>query len=435
MSEVIGIHAREILDSRGNPTVETEVWMESGVIGRAAVPSGASTGSFEAIELRDGQKRYLGKGVQQAVSNVVEKIAPEVIGLDPANLGALDRIMLELDGTDNKGNLGANAILSVSMAAARAAAAERDLPLWAFLGGAGPFSLPVPLMNVINGGEHADNNLDIQEFMIVPCGAPSFAESLRMGAEIYHALKKVLKESGFSTGIGDEGGFAPNLDSNREALEILVKAVEKAGYAPGKDVGLALDIAPTEFYEENAYHFRGEGKVLDAEKLVSYYEGLCEDFPILSIEDGMAEEDWDGWKLMTERLGNKIQLVGDDVFVTNPARLSRGIRSGVANSILIKLNQIGSVSETLSVIETAKKNGYNCVISHRSGETDDTFISDLSVAVSAGQIKAGAPARIDRVAKYNQLLRIEEELQGVAPFAGFGEFPRYRDFSAEGSGR
>ncbi len=435
MSEVIGIHAREILDSRGNPTVETEVWLESGVIGRAAVPSGASTGSFEAIELRDGQKRYLGKGVQQAVSNVVEKIAPEVIGLDPANLGALDRIMIELDGTDNKGNLGANAILSVSMAAARAAAAERDLPLWAFLGGAGPFSLPVPLMNVINGGEHADNNLDIQEFMIVPCGAPSFAESLRMGAEIYHTLKKVLKESGFSTGIGDEGGFAPNLDSNREALEILVKAVEKAGYAPGKEVGLALDVAATEFYEKKAYHFNGEGKVLNAEELVSYYEKLCEGFPVLSIEDGMAEEDWDGWKLMTERLGDKIQLVGDDVFVTNPERLSRGISSGAANSILIKLNQIGSVSETLSVIETAKKNGYNCVISHRSGETDDTFISDLSVAAAAGQIKAGAPARIDRVAKYNQLLRIEEELHEVAPFAGFGEFPRYRDVSAEGSGR
>jgi len=435
VSEIIGIHSREILDSRGNPTVETEVWLQSGAMGRAAVPSGASTGSFEAIELRDGQKRYLGKGVQQAVSNVVEKIAPEIIGLDPVNLGALDRTMIELDGTDNKGNLGANAILSVSMAAARAAAAERDLPLWAFLGGAGPFSLPVPLMNVINGGEHADNNLDIQEFMIVPCGAPSFAEALRMGAEIYHTLKKVLKEGGFSTGIGDEGGFAPDLGSNRQALEILVEAIERAGFAPGKEVGLAIDVAATEFYEGKAYHFSGEGKVLNAADLVSYYEKLCEDFPILSIEDGMAEEDWDAWKLMTERLGDKVQLVGDDVFVTNPVRLSRGISSGAANSILIKLNQIGSVSETLSVIETAKKNGYNCVISHRSGETDDTFISDLSVASAAGQIKAGAPARIDRVAKYNQLLRIEEELREIAPFAGFGEFPRYRSLPVEGTGR
>ncbi|MFP4481542.1 MAG: phosphopyruvate hydratase [Thermovirgaceae bacterium] len=435
MSEIIGIHSREILDSRGNPTVETEVWLESGAIGRAAVPSGASTGSFEAIELRDGKKRYFGKGVQLAVSNVTEKIAPELVGLDPVNISALDRIMLELDGTENKENLGANAILSVSMAAARAAASERDLPLWAFLGGAGPYSLPVPLMNVINGGGHADNNLDIQEFMIVPCGAPSFAESLRTGAEIYHTLKKVLKEDGFSTGIGDEGGFAPDLDSNRQAIEVLVKAIERAGYAPGKDVGLALDVAPTEFYREKAYHFSGEGKVLTAQELVSYYEGLCREFPVLSIEDGMAEEDWDGWKLMTERLGAKIQLVGDDVFVTNPLRLARGISEGTANSILIKLNQIGSVSETLSVIEMAKKNGYNCVISHRSGETDDTFISDLAVGTAAGQIKTGAPARTDRVAKYNQLLRIEEELREIAPFAGFGEFPRYRNPSGEGPGR
>ncbi|MGC9489725.1 MAG: phosphopyruvate hydratase [Thermovirgaceae bacterium] len=435
MSEIIGIHSREILDSRGNPTVETEVWLESGAMGRAAVPSGASTGSFEAIELRDGRKRYHGKGVQQAVSNVMEKIAPEIIGLDPVNLSAIDRIMIELDGTDNKENLGANAILSVSMAASRAAAAERDLPLWAFLGGVGPYSLPVPLMNVINGGEHADNNLDIQEFMIVPCGAPSFAEALRMGAEIYHTLKKVLKEGGFSTGIGDEGGFAPNLGSNRQALEILVKAIERAGYAPGKEVGLALDVAATEFYREGAYNFSGEGKVLTPGDLVSYYEGLCGDFPVLSIEDGMAEEDWEGWKLMTRRLGEKIQLVGDDVFVTNPRRFSRGIEEGAANSILIKLNQIGSVSETLSVIETAKRNGYNCVISHRSGETDDTFISDLAVARAAGQIKTGAPARTDRVAKYNQLLRIEEELREIAPFAGFGEFPRYRNLPVEGLGR
>jgi len=425
VSEIIGIHSREILDSRGNPTVETEVWLDSGVVGRAAVPSGASTGSFEAVELRDGGTRYGGKGVRDAVTNVMEKIAPEVIGLDPVNLAALDRIMLDLDGTENKKNLGANAILSVSMASARAAATERDLPLWVFLGGSGPYSLPVPLMNVINGGQHADNNLDIQEFMIVPCGAPSFSESLRMGAEIYHCLKKLLKEKGLSTGIGDEGGFAPDLSSNREALEILSQAIEKAGLKPGREVGLALDVAATELYSDGAYHFDGEGKVFTAKELVSYYESLCKDFPVISIEDGMSEEDWEGWKLMTERLGTGIQLVGDDVFVTNPVRLAKGISEGAANSILVKLNQIGTVTETLSVIETAKKKGYSCVISHRSGETDDTFISDLAVATAAGQIKAGAPARTDRVAKYNRLLNIEEEIECMAPFNGFGEFPRF----------
>lgn len=425
MSEIIGIHSREILDSRGNPTVETEVWLDSGVVGRAAVPSGASTGSFEAVELRDGGTRYGGKGVRDAVTNVMEKIAPEVIGLDPVNLAALDRIMLDLDGTENKKNLGANAILSVSMASARAAATERDLPLWVFLGGSGPYSLPVPLMNVINGGQHADNNLDIQEFMIVPCGAPSFSESLRMGAEIYRCLKKLLKEKGLSTGIGDEGGFAPDLSSNREALEILSQAIEKAGFKPGREVGLALDVAATELYSDGAYHFDGEGKVFTAKELISYYESLCKDFPVISIEDGMSEEDWEGWKLMTERLGTGIQLVGDDVFVTNPVRLAKGISEGAANSILVKLNQIGTVTETLSVIETAKKKGYSCVISHRSGETDDTFISDLAVATAAGQIKAGAPARTDRVAKYNRLLNIEEEIECMAPFNGFGEFPRF----------
>jgi enolase len=425
VSEIIGIHSREILDSRGNPTVETEVWLDSGVVGRAAVPSGASTGSFEAVELRDGGTRYGGKGVRDAVTNVMEKIAPEIIGLDPVNLAALDRIMLDLDGTENKKNLGANAILSVSMASARAAAIERDLPLWVFLGGSGPYSLPVPLMNVINGGKHADNNLDIQEFMIVPCGAPSFSESLRMGAEIYHCLKKLLKEKGLSTGIGDEGGFAPDLSSNREALEILSQAIEKAGFKPCREVGLALDVAATELYSDGAYHFDGEGKVFTAKELVSYYESLCKDFPILSIEDGISEEDWQGWKLLTERLGTGIQLVGDDVFVTNPVRLAKGISEGAANSILVKLNQIGTVTETLSVIETAKKKGYSCVISHRSGETDDTFISDLAVATAAGQIKAGAPARTDRVAKYNRLLNIEEELECTAPFNGFGEFPRF----------
>lgn len=435
MSEIIGIHSREILDSRGNPTVETEVWLESGAVGGAAVPSGASTGSFEAVELRDGGERYLGKGVRRAVSNVMERIAPEVIGLDPANLGALDRVMVELDGTENKENLGANAILSVSMAAARAAAMERELPLWAFLGGAGPFSLPVPQMNVINGGEHADNNLDIQEFMIVPYGAPSFAESLRMGSEIYHHLKKLLKKKGFSTGIGDEGGFAPDLSSNRQALEILMEAVETAGFRPGKQVGLAMDVAATELFSEGSYHFTGEKRNLKTDELVSYYEELCTDFPVLSIEDGMSEEDWEGWGLLTERLGGKVQLVGDDVFVTNRKRFSRGIEEGVANSILIKLNQIGSVTETLAVIEMAKRNGYNCVISHRSGETGDTFISDLSVATAAGQIKAGAPARTDRVAKYNQLLRIEQELEDAAPFEGGGRFAGSRGAPAQGTGR
>ncbi|MBO8154218.1 phosphopyruvate hydratase [Thermovirga sp.] len=422
MSCITGLHARQILDSRGNPTIEAEVWLESGVVARASVPSGASTGTFEALELRDGGKRYLGKGVEKAVANVKEKIAPEVIGLEAWDIWSIDKLMIELDGTENKSNLGANAMLSVSLAVARAAAMDKDLPLWAFLGGAGPFSLPVPMMNVINGGAHADNNLDIQEFMIVPFKAPCFSEALRAGVEIYHTLKKVLKDQGLSTAIGDEGGFAPNLTSNRQALEVLVKAISAAGYKPGEEVALALDVAASELYSEGSYHLKGEGKTLRAHELVSYYEDLKNDFPIISIEDGMAEEDWGGWKLLTETLGSTIQLVGDDLFVTNMKRFTKGIEGNVANAILIKLNQIGTLTETVEVVKKATKNGYAPVISHRSGETEDTFISDLSVGLCAGQIKTGAPARVDRVAKYNQLLRIEEELGECGRFSGIGAF-------------
>jgi enolase len=422
MSYITGVHSRQILDSRGNPTIETEVWLDSGVVARASVPSGASTGTFEALELRDGGERYLGKGVEKAVTNVKERIAPEIIGLEAWDIWAIDKIMIELDGTENKSRLGANAMLSVSLAVARAAALDRGLPLWAFLGGVGPFSLPVPMMNVINGGAHADNNLDIQEFMIVPFKACCFSEALRAGVEIYHTLKRVLKERGLSTAIGDEGGFAPNLASNRQALEVLVDSISAAGYKPGEDVALALDVAASELYSDGAYHLKGEGKILKAEEMVSYYEGLKKDFPIISIEDGMAEEDWDGWKVLTEALGESLQLVGDDLFVTNMKRLERGVESGVANAILIKLNQIGTVSETVEVVKKAAKSGYASIISHRSGETEDTFISDLSVALSAGQIKTGAPARVDRVAKYNQLLRIEEELGDHHCFSGIGAF-------------
>jgi len=412
MSYITGIHARQILDSRGNPTIETEVWLESGVVARASVPSGASTGTFEALELRDGGKSYLGKGVEKAVANVKEKIAPEIIGLEAWNIWSIDKLMIELDGTENKSNLGANAT----------AAMDKGLPLWAFLGGAGPFSLPVPMMNVINGGAHADNSLDIQEFMIVPFNAPCFSEALRAGVEIYHTLKKVLKDQGLSTAIGDEGGFAPNLTSNRQALEVLVKAISAAGYKPGEEVALALDVAASELYSEGSYHLKGEGKTLRAHELVSYYEDLKNDFPIISIEDGMAEEDWDGWELLTEALGSAIQLVGDDLFVTNIKRFTKGIESNIANAILIKLNQIGTLTETVEVVKKAIKNSYVPVISHRSGETEDTFISDLSVGLSAGQIKTGAPARVDRVAKYNQLLRIEEELGECGRFSGIEAF-------------
>lgn len=421
MAYIVGVHAREILDSRGNPTVEAEVWLDNGVVGQAGVPSGASTGTFEALELRDGDARYGGKGVLRAVENINERIAPTLVGVDPSEQEELDRIMIDLDGTPNKGNLGANAILGVSMAAARAAAADHDLPLWAYLGGKGPFLLPTPMMNVLNGGAHADNNLDIQEFMVVPHGAPTFSEALRMGAEIYHALRKILKTRKYGVALGDEGGFAPHLTNNREALELLVEAIGAAGYAPGKDVSLAVDGAVTDLFREGAYHFEGEGKRFSPEELVAYYVDLCRAFPIVSIEDGMAEEDWTGWKRLTEALGNSVQIVGDDLFVTNPERLCKGMKLGVANAVLIKLNQIGSVTETLRVIDMARWNGYGAVISHRSGETDDTFISDLAVATGVGQIKTGAPARIDRVAKYNQLLRIAEQLDEGA-YAGLRRF-------------
>ncbi len=421
MSGIIGVHGREIIDSRGNPTVEVEVWLDSGASGRAAVPSGASTGTYEAVELRDGGARYGGKGVLKAVKGVNERIAPAVVGMDADDQAGLDEALIELDGTPNKGELGANAILGVSLAAARAAADDHDMPLWSWLGGLGPFSLPTPMMNVINGGAHADNNVDIQEFMIVPHGADTFAEALRMGSEIYHALKKTVSTRGYSTAIGDEGGFAPDLKDNREALDLILEAVKEAGYEPGRQVALALDPAASEFFTDGKYHFAGESKIFSAEEMVEYWEELCRDYPIISIEDGMAEDDWAGWALMTEKLGDKIQIVGDDLFVTNPEKLSRGIKEGVANAILIKLNQIGTLSETLNVIALARRHGYGAVISHRSGETDDTFISDLAVATAAGQIKTGAPARTDRVAKYNQLLRIAEDLER-APYAKLSQF-------------
>ena len=425
MSVIQAVFAREVLDSRGNPTVEVEVVLESGTMGRAIVPSGASTGAFEAVELRDGDKgRYLGKGVEKAVANVNEIIAPELEGMDCFDQPAVDAVMIELDGTHNKGKLGANAILGVSMAVARAAAEELGLPLFQYIGGVNAKQLPVPMMNILNGGEHADNNVDVQEFMILPVGAKSFREGLRMGAEVFHSLKKVLGEKGLACGVGDEGGFAPNLGSNREALELIVEAIEKAGYKPGDDVRLGLDVAATEMYnkETKKYVLAGEGKELTAEEMVDLYEDWANNFPIVTIEDGLDEEDWDGWKVLTERLGNKIQLVGDDLFVTNTERLERGIEAGVANSILIKVNQIGTITETLDAIEMAKRAGYTAVISHRSGETEDTTIADLAVAVNAGQIKTGAPSRTDRVAKYNQLLRIEEMVGEQARYCGMKSF-------------
>lgn len=421
MSCIIGVHGREIIDSRGNPTVEVEVWLDSGASGRASVPSGASTGTYEALELRDGGERYLGKGVLKAVENVNERIAPELMGFDADDQAGLDEAMIDLDGTPNKEVLGANAILGVSLAVARAAAEDHDVPLLSWIGGLGPFSLPTPMMNVINGGAHADNNVDIQEFMIVPHGADSFAEALRMGVEVYHTLKKAMLARGYGTAIGDEGGFAPDLKSNREAIDLILEAVQKAGYAPGKQFSIALDVAASELFKDGRYHFAGENRAFSPDEMVDYYEQLCKDYPIISIEDGMAEDDWAGWSLMTERLGSTIQIVGDDLFVTNPDKLSRGVREGVANAILIKLNQIGTLSETLGVISMARRHGYATVISHRSGETDDSFIADLAVATGAGQIKTGAPARIDRVAKYNQLLRIAERLN-TAPYAGLSQF-------------
>ncbi|AFK87480.1 phosphopyruvate hydratase [Thermoanaerobacterium saccharolyticum] len=424
MSIIVDVYAREILDSRGNPTVEVEVELDSGAVGRAAVPSGASTGQFEAVELRDGDNnRYLGKGVLKAVENVNEKIAPEIIGMDAIDQVAIDKAMIDLDGTPNKSNLGANAILGVSLAVAKAAAEEVGLPLYQYLGGVNAKVLPVPMMNILNGGKHADNNVDIQEFMIMPVGAQSFHEALRTCAEVFHNLRSVLKSKGLSTTVGDEGGFAPNLTSNEEAIQVILEAIQKAGYVPGEDVAIALDPASSEMYKEDGkYHFDGEGVVRTSEEMVDYWEQLVNKYPIVSIEDGLAEEDWNGWKLLTERLGKKIQLVGDDLFVTNTERLSRGIKMGVANSILIKLNQIGTLTETLDAIEMAKKAGYTAVVSHRSGETEDSTIADLVVAVNAGQIKTGAPSRTDRVVKYNQLMRIEEGLGGIAQYLGKDAF-------------
>lgn len=425
MSVIELVYAREVLDSRGNPTVEVEVALESGAVGRAIVPSGASTGAFEAVELRDGDKgRYIGKGVEKAVANVNEIIAPELEGMDAFDQPAIDALMIELDGTHNKGKLGANAILGVSMAVARAAAEELGLPLFQYIGGVNAKQLPVPMMNILNGGEHADNSVDVQEFMILPVGAKSFREGLRMGAEVFHSLKKVLSERGLACGVGDEGGFAPNLGSNREALELIVEAIEKAGYKPGDDVRLGLDVAATEMYDKETklYDLKHEGKKLTAEQMVDLYEEWVNNFPIVTIEDGLDEEDWDGWKVLTDRLGKKVQLVGDDLFVTNTERLERGIEAGVANSILIKVNQIGTITETLDAIEMAKRAGYTAVISHRSGETEDTTIADIAVAVNAGQIKTGAPSRTDRVAKYNQLLRIEEMVGEQARYCGMKSF-------------
>ncbi len=426
MPTIIDIYAREVLDSRGNPTVEVEVYTESGAFGRALVPSGASTGEYEAVELRDGDKgRYLGKGVLQAVKNVNEVIAPALIGsYDVTEQVAIDRALIALDGTENKGKLGANAILGVSMAVARAAADYLGIPLYQYLGGFNAKTLPVPMMNILNGGAHADNNVDIQEFMIMPVGVPNFREALRMGAEIFHSLKSVLKAKGYNTAVGDEGGFAPNLKSNEEALETIIEAIEKAGYKPGTEVMLAMDVASSELYnkETGKYHLEGEGVVKTSEEMVAWYEELVNKYPIISIEDGLDENDWAGHKLLTERLGKKVQLVGDDLFVTNTKKLAQGIEQGVGNSILIKVNQIGTLTETFEAIEMAKRAGYTAVISHRSGETEDSTIADIAVATNAGQIKTGAPSRTDRVAKYNQLLRIEDQLGETAVYDGMKTF-------------
>ncbi|MBQ1251406.1 MAG: phosphopyruvate hydratase [Firmicutes bacterium] len=423
MSLIYDVNAREVLDSRGNPTVEVEVFLEDGTMGRVIIPSGASTGVHEAVELRDGEKdRYLGKGTLQAVDNVLNVIAPEVIGMSVFDQVAIDKTMIELDGTPNKGKLGANAILGVSLAAAKAAAAYLDMPLYQYIGGVNAKALPVPMMNILNGGKHADNNVDIQEFMIMPVGAESFREALRMGTEIYHNLKKVLKARGNVGGVGDEGGFAPDLATNEEALAVIVEAIGKAGYKPGEDVRLALDVASSEIYKDGKYHLASENEAKTNAEMVDYYAYLCDKYPIISIEDGLAEDDWEGWKLMTEKLGDRLQIVGDDLFVTNTARLKQGIESDTANAILIKVNQIGTLTETLDAIEMAKRAGYTAVVSHRSGESEDATIADLAVAVNAGQIKTGAPCRTDRIAKYNQLLRIEEELDEAAQYNGIDVF-------------
>ena len=423
MARIEAIGAREILDSRGNPTVEVEVLLEDGTLARAAVPSGASTGAFEAVERRDGDKgRYLGKGVQDAVDAVNDIIAPELIDEDAADQRTIDQIMLDLDGTPNKGKLGANAILGVSLAVAHAAAESAGLSLYQYLGGPNAHVLPVPMMNILNGGSHADTNVDIQEFMIAPIGAPTFREALRWGAEVYHTLKGVIKERGLSTGLGDEGGFAPNLESNVAALDLIIEAIEKAGFKPGEDVALALDVASSEFFKDGLYQFEGEGRT--TEYMVEYYENLISKYPLVSIEDPLSEDEWDAWKSLTDKIGDRVQLVGDDFFVTNPERLRKGIELGAANALLVKVNQIGSLTETLDAVEEAHRNGYRSMTSHRSGETEDVTIADLAVATNSGQIKTGAPARSERVAKYNQLLRIEEELGDAAVYAGRSSFPR-----------
>lgn len=419
MSEIVDVFAREVLDSRGNPTVEVEVILEDGTMARAIVPSGASTGAHEAVELRDGdKKRYDGKGVLKAVANVNEIIAPQVIGMEAVRQIDIDTLMVDLDGTPNKSKLGANAILGVSLAVARAAAQYLGLPLYQYIGGVNAREIPVPQMNIMNGGKHADNNVDIQEFMVLPAGAPNFAEGLRMVVEIYHSLKKVLKDQGLATAVGDEGGFAPNLPSNQGALDAIMEAITQAGYQPGQDIFLGLDVAASELYRDGKYHLESTGQVLSSEQMIDFYEELVNKYPIISLEDGLDEDDWEGWKKLTQRLGHRIQLVGDDIFVTNTQRLAQGIEKGIANSILIKVNQIGTLSETLDTINLAKRAGYTCVISHRSGETEDAIIADIAVATGAGQIKSGAPARTDRVAKYNQLLRIEEELDIFAQYRG-----------------
>ena len=423
MSIITDVYAREILDSRGNPTVEVEVTLADETVGRACVPSGASTGQHEALELRDGDPgRYLGRGVAKAVDNVNDTIADEILGMDARDQALIDLTLIELDGTPNKSKLGANAMLGVSLAVAHAAAEHIGLPLYQYLGGVGARTLPVPLMNILNGGKHADNNVDIQEFMIAPVGADSFAHALRMGAEVYHSLKAVLKKRGLSAGVGDEGGFAPNLDSNEQAIAVVVEAIEKAGFAPGKDVFVALDVAASELWRDGKYVLEGEGRELDAAGLVEYYENLVGKYPVISIEDGLAEDDWDGWRIATVKLGDRVQLVGDDLLVTNVERIERAIQQGVANSVLIKVNQIGTLSETLDAIEMAKRAGYTAVISHRSGETEDTTIADIAVATNSGQIKSGAPCRTDRVAKYNQLLRIEDLLGDAGMYAGMDAF-------------
>lgn len=424
MATIEAIGAREILDSRGNPTVEVELALDDGTIARAAVPSGASTGQFEAVERRDGdKKRYLGKGVEDAVRAVEDDLMPQLVGFEASDQRLIDGEMLSIDGTENKGKVGANAILGVSLAVAKAAAESAGLPLFRYVGGPNAYLLPVPMMNILNGGSHADSNVDIQEFMIAPIGAPSFREAVRWGAEVYHALKSVLKDKGLSTGLGDEGGFAPNLDSNRAALDLIVDAIKKAGYTPGTDIALALDVAASEFFEKGKYTF--EGKKKTAKQMVEYYADLVEAYPLVSIEDPLDEEDWKGWVEITAALGEKVQLVGDDLFVTNPERLGRGIDEGAGNSLLVKVNQIGSLTETLDAVALAQRSGYTCMMSHRSGETEDVTIADLAVATNCGQIKTGAPARSERVAKYNQLLRIEEELDEAAVYAGASAFPRF----------